>query len=150
MNRNNIGGKVKYHNLSEFEKKKYLGEFYSMVASLRNRDEVKKFFKDLLTLSEVVMISRRIQVAKLLLEGKSYEEIRKDLKVGFANICQVEKWLYNGFGGYKEVISRYNKKGSGNLKTDKFSAAPFSLDAIRRKYPLHFLLLNLLKDRTEK
>jgi uncharacterized protein YerC len=60
-------GKVKYHELSEFQKRKYLGEFYSMISLLRTRDEVKKFFKDLLTLSEVVMISRRLQIAKMLL-----------------------------------------------------------------------------------
>jgi len=59
-------GKVRYHELSEYERKTYLGDFYSMVSLLKNRDEVKNFFKDLLTLSEVVMISRRIQVAKLL------------------------------------------------------------------------------------
>ncbi|GBE16587.1 hypothetical protein BMS3Abin15_00408 [bacterium BMS3Abin15] len=36
-------GKVKYHELSSGEKKKYLGEFYSMVSLLKNRDEVKFF-----------------------------------------------------------------------------------------------------------
>ena len=70
-------GKVRYNQLSDFEKKKFLGEFYSMISLLRGRDEVKKFFKDLLTLSEVVMISRRIQIAKMLLDGFDYEEIRK-------------------------------------------------------------------------
>ena len=40
-------GKVKYHELSEHEKKTYLGDFYSMVSLLKTRDEVKNFFKDL-------------------------------------------------------------------------------------------------------
>jgi len=101
------GGKVKYNDLSEYQKKKCLGDFYTMVASLRDREEVKIFFKDLLSLSEIVMISRRIQIAQMLLEGKSYEEIRRELKAGFSNISQVEKWLNSGFGGYKKVIARY-------------------------------------------
>ncbi len=146
-----MSGKVKYNELSEFQKKKYLGDFYSMVALLKSREEVKRFFKDLLTLSEVVMISRRIQIALLLLEGKNYEEIRRELKVGFSNICQAEKWLNNGFGGYKEILSRYQKTQKKKKEINRNKPAfPYSLDWVRRKYPLHFLLLNLLKDRKRK
>ncbi len=84
-----------------------------MVSLLRNRDEVKNFFKDLLTLSEVVMISRRIQAAKMMLEGETYEAISKKLKMSTTTIMQVEKWLNNGFGGYKNIIKRYkSKKGT--------------------------------------
>jgi len=138
-------GKVRYNQLTEFEKRKYLGEFYDMVLLLGSREEAKKFFKDLLTLSEVVMISRRIQIAKMLLEGRNYEEIRKELKVGANTITHVERWLNNGFGGYKEIIKRHEKKKTKDAKKyDNFPAAPFSLTHIRRKYPLHFLLLNLL------
>lgn len=138
-------GKVKYHELSEFEKKKYLGEFYSMVSLLRTRDEVKEFFKDLLTLSEVVMISRRLQIAQMLLSCQTYEEIKKKLRTGLDTIGQVDRWLNNGFGGYKKIIERHKKKQP--MKKDYFSegTAPFSLNHIRKKYPLHFLLLNLLK-----
>ncbi len=76
-----MSGKVKYHELSESEKKKYLGDFYSMIALLKTRDDAKNFFKDLLSLSEIVMISRRIQIAKMLLEEHTYESIRKELRV---------------------------------------------------------------------
>src|SRR4030042_3243906 len=116
-----------------------------MVSLLRSREEVKKFFKDLLTLSEVVMISRRIQIALLLLEGRSYDEIRKELKVGFSNICQVEKWLNNGFGGYKEILPRYQKSEKKRKeRQEDVPVTPYSLDWTRKKYPLHFLLLTLL------
>lgn len=139
-------GKVKYNELTNFEKKKFLGEFYSMVSLLHSRDEVKNFFKDLLTLSEVVMISRRIQIAKMLLAGMGYDEIKGSLKVGNSTINHVEKWLNNGFGGYKEIIKRYNKKK--NLKkTNKIPTHSFSWQHIKRKYPLHFLLLNLLENK---
>ena len=102
-------GKVKYNQLTEFEKKKYLGEFYTMVSLLKNRNEVKEFFKDLLTLSEVVMISRRLQAARMLLEGFTYKEISQKMKMGVMTVGQVERWLNNGFGGYKRVIQRYKR-----------------------------------------
>jgi len=136
-------GKVKYNQLSEFERKKYLGEFYTMVSLLKSRDEVKEFFKDLLTLSEVVMVSRRLQAAKMLLEGFTCDEVSRKMKMGLTTISQVEKWLNNGFGGYKKVIRRYKNKEIP--KKDFSSAPPFSLQYIKRKYPLHFLLLNLME-----
>ena len=141
-----MAGKVKYNSLSEFQKRKYLGEFYSMVYLLRSRDEAKIFFKDLLTLSEVVMISRRIQIAKMLLSGFGYEEIRKELKVGFNTINQVERWVSNGFGGYREIIKRHNKK-TAKREVERIPAPPFSWQHIKKKYPLHFLLLNLLEKK---
>lgn len=124
-------GKVRYNQLSDFEKKKYLGEFYLMVSLLRGRDEVKKFFKDLLTLSEVVMISRRIQIAKMLLDGLDYEEIRRKLKVGKTTISHVERWLNNGFGGYQEIINRHNKK-EARRRTENMPVVPFSWQAIKK------------------
>lgn len=135
------GGKVKYHSLTEIQKKKYFGDFYSIIELIKTRDEAKRFFKDLLTLSEVVMISRRLQVAKALLEGKTYDEIKKELKVGGTTINQVEKWIFNGFGGYKEIIEKHNKQ---NKKKDKEFIDPMGLGAIRKKYPAYFLLNRLL------
>jgi uncharacterized protein YerC len=128
-----MSGKVKYHQLTESEKKKYLGDFYSMVSLLK--------IKDLLTLSEIVMISRRIQIAKMLLEGYTYDEIRKRLKVGFSNVAQVERWLNNGFGGYRKVIKEYQEKRKNNqkLKIQK----PFK-ESMMKKYPFHYLLWNII------
>ncbi len=139
-------GKVKFHQLTEAEKKKYLGEFYSMVSLLDSREEVKNFFKDLLTLSEMVMISRRIQVAKMLLEGHTNRMIREKLKIGFSTINQVDRWLNNGFGGYKKTIKDFKKRKEQKAKNnfDIGCDAPFSFDALRKKYPAHFLLVNLL------
>lgn len=143
-------GKVKYNNLSEFEKKKYLGEFYSMVALLKDREEVKNFLKDLLTLSEVVMLSRRIQIAKMLLEGNTQDEIRRKLKVGFTNINQVEKWVNNGFGGYKKIIQKYQNKYPPKNEFEKYGYTPFSKGWTRKKFPLHYLLVNLLEKGIKK
>lgn len=141
-------GKVKYNELSEKEKIKYLGDFYSMVSLLGSREEVKNFFKDLLTLSEIVMISRRIQIAAMLLEGYTYEEIRKKLKVGSANITQVEKWVNNGFGGYKKTIEKYNKKYKNKDNSRKYNF-PFSHEWVKQKYPLYYLLSNIIKEKNK-
>jgi len=138
-----IGGRVKYQSLTELEKRKFLGEFYDMIALLKSREEAKQFFKDLLTLSEVVMISRRLQIAKMLLEGFTYRDIRAKLKVGISTIISVERWLNQGFGGYKNIIQRHRKN---ERKFKEYEPVPpFSMKHLRKKYPLHFLLWNLVK-----
>jgi TrpR-related protein YerC/YecD len=139
-----MSGKVKYHELTELEKKAYLGEFYTMVSLLKDRNDVKIFFKDLLTLSEVVMISRRIQIAKFLLEGYTHEKIKRKLKVGLATITQVEKWVNNGFGGYKKIIKEYIKQNKNKKNKKDFMPTPFTHEWTKRKYPLHYLFSNLL------
>jgi TrpR-related protein YerC/YecD len=143
-------GKVKYHNLPEKERIIFLGDFYSIVSTLNGRDEAKSFFKDLLTLSEITMIARRIQIAKLLLSGKTHDEIRKKLKVGFSTIVQVDKWLNNGFGGYKAAIKKLNKQNADRERKFDEPPMPHSFDWVRKKYPLQFMLVNLMMDKNKK
>jgi TrpR-related protein YerC/YecD len=142
-------GKVKYHELTDKEKMVCLGDFYSAVSLLNDREEVKMFFKDLLTLSEITMISRRIQIAKMLLKSETHENIRKKMHVGFSNITQVEKWLNNGFGGYKLAIRKLDKKNEVARKKFDEQAIPHTFDWLRKKYPLQFMLINLLIDKNK-
>jgi TrpR-related protein YerC/YecD len=144
-------GKVKYNQLSKEEKMKFLGDFYSMVASLGDREEVKNFLKDLLTLSETVMLSRRLQVARMLLGGDTHEQIRQKLKVGYSTIASVQRWLQAGFGGYEKILNRYdnnlrNKKYYKGKLTVKKRDVPYTFKWLRHKYPLHFLFANAILD----
>lgn len=143
-----MAGKIKYHNLSEAQKKEYLGDFYNIVSSLQGYDEAKNFFKDLLTTSEMVMICRRIQIAKLLMKGWTHEMVKEKLGAGLATITQVDKWLNEGFGGYARVLKKYNNKKDN--QREKIPPAQFSLEQVRRRYPAHFALLNLLMDKKKK
>lgn len=138
-----MAGKVKSHQLTEAERKKIFNDFYNAIASLNDSKEAEIFLNDLLSPSELIMISRRIQIARLLLAGETQAAVRDKLKVGFNTINQVERWLNNGFNGYKTVLKK--KKGRNyrekpSLKDDP----PYSLSRLRKRYPAHFLLLNLL------
>ena len=135
-----MAGKVKYYELTDEEKRKFLGDFYSAVAFLKTREDVKIFFKDLLTLSEITMLSRRIQIAKKLLSNYTHEEIRKELKVGFTTISNVERWLNNGFGGYKKTLDKFKQQNKNKKTKNNFS------ESLLDKYPQHRWLANLFKD----
>lgn len=127
------------YSLSPKERNKILDEFYFMVVSLRTREQVINFFKDLLTPSEAIMLARRIQIAKLLLQGYDYREISTKLKTGVDTITKVQRWLKEGFGGYVKALEKIMKKEEREDEFKKMKDAdPNSLQGLAYRYPLYF------------
>jgi TrpR-related protein YerC/YecD len=133
------------------DRMKYLDLFWTSVSELKTREEVKNFFKDLLSESESIMLSRRIMIAKYLLEDKSYEEISEILGAGRTTISNVHNWLVSGFHGYENAIKKFGKIVDNRLlKIAEAKSAPpsaYSFSWLKRKYPLHFLLFNLIEKK---
>lgn len=138
--------RVNPRELKSDSKMKYLDLLWTSIAQLKTRDEVKHFFKDILSESEAVMLARRIEIAKRLLKSDSYEKISADLKVGMDTISRVQQWLTSGFGGYEKAIHGSTRELNRrfNRKTKMIDEMPYSFEWIKKKYPLHFLLFNLL------
>lgn len=55
----------RFSKINTKEQYRILDEFWTMVALLETKDEVKGFFKDLLSATESIMLARRIQIARL-------------------------------------------------------------------------------------
>lgn len=87
-----------------------LKDFCAVLINMKSDDEVFRFLKDLLNRKERLMLVRRLQVAFLLNQGMSYDEIRKHLKVGKATIARIARWLEFGRGGYKDAIEKLSKR----------------------------------------
>lgn len=62
--------------------------------------------QDLLTEDEVRDLSKRLRIAKLLLSGKTHEEIVQQLHCSYATVTKVRIWLSGAGDGLKKVISR--------------------------------------------
>jgi TrpR-related protein YerC/YecD len=136
-------------NLDPKDKMKYLDLLWTSISELKTRDEVKSFFKDLLSQTEAVMLARRIIIAQKLLAGKSYDEIVNELRTSYVTVSSVNRWLISGFGGYENAIKGFEKavdKRFNKYGKNEFSDIPYSFGWLRKKYPMHFLLFNLLKD----
>lgn len=130
------------------ERYRILDEFWTMVALLDTKGEVKSFFKDLLSATESVMLARRIQIAKLLLSGMGYDEIQNRLGAGPTTIASVHRWLQGGFGGYVSAIPKLEKEMARRdkvLERHQEESVPLSSAWMRKKYPLHYLLVNMLR-----
>lgn len=83
--------------------------FCNILYLLKNRQIIKNFLKDLLNRQERIMLIRRLLIANLLLEEKSYREIQQRLRVGTNTISRIGRWLHFGRNGYKIAI-KVNKK----------------------------------------
>jgi len=129
-----------------------IGEFYDTIDSLRDRAEVRSFFKSLLTADEIATLMRRIEIAVLLSADFNYDRIIKMLGVGNNKITSVHKCLQQDDNGYKIIVKRLIEKRKQRLrkikKENKVDMSP--LAGVKKKYAGHFLLPNLLDVAIEK
>ena len=144
--------RVNPRNISSNARMKYLDLLWTSIAKLETREEVKHFFKDLLSESEAIMIARRIEIAKRLMTGDSYSKIANELKVGMDTIGKVQQWLTSGFGGYEKAIKGFEKElNCRSIKRSKSSESElYTFDWLKKKYPFHFLLFNLISKKDKE
>jgi len=142
--------KVKPKNLNKKQTIEVLDALYTAAGSVQGRDAMKLFLRDLLTPSERIMLGRRILIAKQLLAGKPYEDIQKDLQVGSDTIGRVHRWLQDSMPGYENALKGMEREFKKRKTRAETTYDPFSFRALKRKYPLHFLLFNIADELSGK
>lgn len=78
--------------------------FFEAVLKLKDIEECRKFFADVCTIKEIEALSQRVEVAKLLTQGKNYQEIIKQTGASTATISRVNRCLNYGNGGYDIIF----------------------------------------------
>ncbi len=124
--------KVKPYEIDKNEKKEAISDFIEAVERIKTREEIVNFLFGLLTPSEILMLARRIQIANLIIEDKSYYEIMEKLKASSHNIHRIDRWLNN----CDEKTSKWLKsvvKKKWKKKNDTAYAYKNLLD----RYPAH-------------
>lgn len=81
-------------------------QLFRAILSLQDLDECYRFFGDLLTVQELSAFAQRLQVARMLSEGKTYEAIRAEIATSSSTITRVNTELRYGSGGYQMVLDR--------------------------------------------
>ncbi len=87
-------------------KRSDIDELFKAVLSLENEEDCYRFFEDLCTINEIHAFAQRLQVAKLLSEKKTYNEIEEITKASTATISRINKCLVYGAEGYQRIIER--------------------------------------------
>ena len=79
---------------------------FDAILTLKNPEECYKFFEDVCTINDLLSLSQRYEVAKMLREGKTYLEIAEKTGASTATISRVNRSLNYGNDGYDMVFSR--------------------------------------------
>ena len=89
----------------ELEKLKdpYVDMLFDAILLLENREECYRFFEDICTIGEVQSMAQRLQVAKMLKEGRTYTEIAQATGASTATISRVKRFLHYGANGYNTI-----------------------------------------------
>lgn len=87
--------------------------FYKAVLKLKNLEECHVFFMDICTINEIQSISQRLEVARLLNEGKTYAHIEKVTGASTATISRVKRFVQYGTGGYDMILERFQEESPG-------------------------------------
>lgn len=84
-------------------------KLFEAILTLETVDECYRFFEDLATISEIKALAQRLEVAKMLDAGMTYEDIVAATGASTATISRVKKCLNYGADGYRVVLERINK-----------------------------------------
>jgi TrpR-related protein YerC/YecD len=93
---------------SEIEEKS--PDLIKVFLSLKNEDELKAFFRDLMSERDLREFAMRWEVAKMLDADVPYSQIQEKTGAATDTISKISRWLKEGCGGYKMMIDRFKKK----------------------------------------
>jgi TrpR-related protein YerC/YecD len=83
---------------------------FQAILTLKNTEECYTFFEDVCTVNELLSLSQRFEVAKMLRKHNTYLEIAEKTGASTATISRVNRSLNYGNDGYDLVFSRLDEK----------------------------------------
>lgn len=83
---------------------------FDAILCLKDKDECYTFFEDVCTINEILSLSQRFEVAKMLREKKTYLDIAEKTGASTATISRVNRSLNYGNDGYDMVFERLEKQ----------------------------------------
>ena len=96
--------------MNKLPKKPRNEKMYEAILSLENVEECMRFFDDLCTVTELMAMEQRYQVASCLDDGMIYNDILERTGASSATISRVNRSLQYGSGGYEIVFDRVKDK----------------------------------------
>ena len=85
-------------------------QLFDAILCLKSKEECYTFFEDVCTVNELLSISQRFEVARMLMEKRTYLEISEKTGASTATISRVNRSLNYGNDGYELVVERMEKK----------------------------------------
>ena len=85
------------------EKNEKIAELYRIISELDSAQQCQLLFEDLCTHKEIEKMAERLFAAKLLLEGKTYNQVIAQSDISSATLSRVSRSVQYG-KGYRTVL----------------------------------------------
>ncbi|SFJ45908.1 YerC/YecD family TrpR-related protein [Thermoflavimicrobium dichotomicum] len=93
-------------------KKEEVEQLFAAVLQLKTMEDCYKFFEDLCTVGEIKSLAQRLEVARMLRAGYTYNQIESETGASTATISRVKRCLHYGTDGYNMVLERLEQNSS--------------------------------------
>ncbi|MBO4937745.1 MAG: TrpR-related protein YerC/YecD [Oscillospiraceae bacterium] len=84
-------------------KQEKIDALFSLIAGIDNVEDCRALFDDLCTIKEIENMAERVYAAKLLMEGKTYNQIMADSDISSATLSRVSRCVQYG-RGYSKLL----------------------------------------------
>ncbi len=85
-------------------------DLFKAIMRIDTLENCYRFFEDLCTVKEIHAMAQRFEVARLLLQKKTYSEIEDSTGASTATISRINRTLQYGADGYKRILALEEKK----------------------------------------
>jgi len=89
-----------------------IDQLFEAILTLKDVEECYVFFDDLCTVNEIQSLSQRLEVARMLGKGNTYNQIESETGASTATISRVKRCLNYGNDGYKLALERLGRFGN--------------------------------------
>ena len=90
---------------------------FQAVLTLKTPEECYLFFEDVCTVNELLSLSQRFEVARMLRDQKTYLDIAEKTGASTATISRVNRSLNYGNDGYDMVFGRMEEESDAGQDT---------------------------------
>ncbi len=97
---------------------KELDQLFLAILSLKDLEECYQFFDDLCTINEIQSLAQRLEVARMLRDGFTYQKIEAETGASTATISRVKRCLNYGNDGYQMTLERVKEQLEKEIKND--------------------------------
>jgi TrpR-related protein YerC/YecD len=97
-------------------RKKEVDHLFAAILTLETIEECYQFFDDLCTVGEIKSLAQRLEVARMLRQGYTYNQIEADTGASTATISRVKRCFQYGTDGYALALDRLERKESSKVE----------------------------------
>ena len=80
-------------------------ELYQLIADIHDPEQIRDLFDDLCTRKEIENMAERVYAARLLMEGKTYNQVIAQANISSATLSRVSRCVQYG-KGYSKVLKK--------------------------------------------